>query len=315
MNSFAREIDPTASSPFAHTYSIIALDPDAKEMGGAVHSHAFAVGSVVLWAEGGIGVVATQSLVNPSYGPQGLELLRKGMMPEEVVASLVTSDEGRDVRQLAVLDAHGNAAAHTGKRCIPAAGHMVGEGFATQANMMLKDSVWPAMAEAFRMTNAPLAERLLAALEAAEAQGGDIRGRQSACLLVVKSESTGKVWEDRVIDLRVDDSLEPLKELNRLLRISRACHRMDQGDVALEKGLMDEAMRHYSAAEEMFPENEEMVYWHAVTLVGIGRLEEALPLFEKVFAVNENWRELTRRLAPLGMLKVDEAGLCRIINL
>ena len=128
MNSVPREIDTIAGSPFAHTYSIVALDPDAKEMGGAVHSHAFAVGSVVLWAEGGIGVVATQSLVNPSYGPRGLELLRKGMMPEEVVASLVTSDEGRDVRQLAVLDAHGKAAAHTGKRCIPAAGHMVGEG-------------------------------------------------------------------------------------------------------------------------------------------------------------------------------------------
>jgi uncharacterized Ntn-hydrolase superfamily protein len=315
MCSHAKDIRPIAGSPFAHTYSIVAFDPEAKEMGGAVQSHWFAVGSVVLWAEGGVGVVATQSFTNPSFGPRGLEMLRKGMRPEEVVASLVDSDEGRDMRQLAVLDAQGQAAAHTGKRCVPATGHVVGEHFSAQANMMLKGSVWPAMAKAFRKTQAPLAERLLAALEAAEGQGGDIRGRQSACLLVVRSESTGNVWEDRVLDLRVDDSREPLAELRRLLRIRRAYDCMDKGDNALEKGLMEEAMQHYSAAEHMFPENEEMVYWHAVTLVNIGHLEEALPLFEKVFAVNENWREMTRRQVPIGLLKVDEAGLRRITRL
>ncbi len=207
-------------SPFAHTYSIVAFDPETGEMGVAVQSHWFSVGTIVSWGEAGVGVIATQSFVNVSFGPRGLELLRNGKTPQEVVNELLESDEGREFRQLAVLDAKGNAASFTGTKCIQPAGNIVGNGFSVQANLMSNDKIWPAMAEAFKNSKGPLAERMLIALEAAENAGGDIRGKQSAALLVVRGKSTGKVWEDRLVDIRVDDSSEPLVELRRILESS-----------------------------------------------------------------------------------------------
>ncbi len=301
------------SNPFAHTFSIVARDSVTGEMGVAVQSHWFSVGSIVTWGEAGVGVVATQSFVNPSFGPRGLEMLKSGMTAQEVVDSLIATDEGRDVRQLAILDVNGNVAAYTGKNCIPAAGHIVGDNYSVQANLMLNDKVWPAMSEAFENTEGPLAERMIAALEAAQSVGGDIRGKQSAAILVVKGKSTGKVWEDRLIDLRVEDSPEPIKELKRLLKVHRAYDHMNAGDLAVEHGDMDLAMQEYSAAEEMFPDNEEMKYWHAVTLVNNGRLEDALPLFKEVFTKNENWKILTPRLVPVGLLNVTDEELNRIL--
>ncbi|MEE9431032.1 MAG: DUF1028 domain-containing protein [Melioribacteraceae bacterium] len=303
------------SEPFAHTYSIVARDSATGEMGVAVQSHWFSVGTLVSWGEAGVGVVATQSFINPSFGLRGLALLKIGLPPQEVIDSLIATDEGRDVRQLAILYVHGRAAAYTGKNCIQDAGHLVGTNFSVQANLMKTNKVWPAMATAFENSKGRLAERLLKTMEAAQAEGGDIRGKQSAAILVVKGESTGKVWADRLVDLRVDDSKEPLKEIGRLLKVHRAYEHMNNGDLAIEHNDMELAMNEYSAAEEMFPENEEMKFWHAVTLANIGKVDEALPFFKKVFTQNEDWLILVPRLVDAKLLNVDESSLNAILKL
>lgn len=304
-----------SDSPFAHTYSIVAYDPVTGDMGVAVQSHWFSVGTVVSWGEAGIGVVATQSFANVSFGPRALDLLKQGKTPEEIVDELISGDEGRDFRQLAVLDAKGNVAAFTGEKCIQFAGNIRGDGFSVQANLMANNKVLPAMAEAFKNSNGPLAERMLIALEAAENAGGDIRGKQSAALLVVRGKSTGKAWEDRLVDLRVDDSSEPLIELRRLLNVHRAYEHMNKGDLAVEKNDMENAMLEYSAAMEMFPENLEMKYWTAITLANNGKLEIALPMLKDIFTKNKNWKELTPRLIPSGLLNVTEKQLNQIMKL
>ena len=302
------------ADPLAHTYSIVARDPDTGEMGVAVQSHWFSVGSIVAWGEAGVGVVATQSFVNASFGPRGLALLKRGKTANQAVEALIASDDGSDVRQLAILGVDGSVDAYTGKNCIPGAGHIVGENYSVQANLMKNDKVWSAMAEAFENSSGPLAERMIMSLEAAQSVGGDIRGKQSASILIVKGESSGKVWEDRLIDLRVEDHPEPVKELKRLLRVFRAYEHMNKGDLAVEHGDMKLAMEEYSAAEDMFPDNEEMKYWHAVTLVNNGDLNNALPLFKSVFSKNEDWIELTPRLVPIGLLMVSDEELQKILS-
>jgi len=217
-------------------FCTLSLPSATGEIGAAVQSHWFSVGSIVIWAEAGVGAVATQSFVNTSFGSRGLELIKEGKSPREALDILISGDEGRHFRQVALIDAKGNTAAHTGATCIPEAGHINSKYYSVQANLMLKNSVWPAMEKAFQESRGPLAERLVAALEAAEAEGGDIRGKQSAALLVVKGESSGKIWEDRLIDLRVEDHPEPVKEIKRLLRVYRAYEHMNAGDVAVEKG-------------------------------------------------------------------------------
>lgn len=304
MNSFSQNF---YSDPFAHTYSIIARDPVTGEMGVAVQSHWFSVGFVVSWGEAGVGVVATQSFVNPSFGMRGLELLKSGKSPQEAVDELIASDEGRDVRQLAILDSKGRTASYTGKNCIPSAGDIHKENYSVQANLMLNDKVWPAMSKAFEETTGPLPERMIAALEAAQEAGGDIRGKQSASIIIVKGESTAKVWEDKPMDLRVEDNDEPVKELKRLVEVYRAYEHMNKGDLAVEKNDMELAMKEYSAAEQMFPDNLEMKYWHAVTLVNNNRLEEAQLLFREVFSRDVNWKILTERLPKAGLLKEEDA--------
>lgn len=303
-----------SNEPLAHTYSIVARDPNTGEMGVAVQSHWFSVGSIVSWGEAGVGVIATQSFVNPSFGQRGLEMLKQGMTAQEVVDLLIASDEGRDFRQLAIVDAKGNSAAYTGSKCIPEAGHIVGDNYCVQANLMLSNLVWSEMSKAFESSDGPLAERLIAALEAAQNVGGDIRGQQSAAILVVKAEATGKLWEDRYIDLRVEDHPEPVKEIKRLLKVFRAYEHMNNGDLAVEKNDMKLAMEHYSAAMKMFPENLEMKYWTAVTLVNNGQINEALPMFRDIFSADDNWRKLTPRLIKVGMLNADDETLKKIIN-
>lgn len=297
------------SEPFAHTYSIVARDPETGEMGVAVQSHWFSVGSIVAWGEAGVGVVATQSFVNPSFGPRGLDLLKKGMTAQEVVELLISTDEGREMRQLAIVDSKGNSYAFTGSKCISEAGHFVGNGYSVQANMMLNNTVWSAMSEAFENTKAPLAERLVEALEAAQNEGGDIRGKQSACLLVVKGNATGNLWEDRLIDLRVEDHSDPVTEIKRLLNVYRAYEHMNKGDLAVEKNDMKLAMDEYNAAMKMFPENLEMKYWTAVTLANTGQIEKSLPVFNEIFSQDANWKELTRRLPAVGLLNLDDNNL------
>jgi len=232
----------------------------------------------------------------------------------QVVDKLIAEDEGRDVRQLAIIDVNGNVKSYTGKNCIQGAGNIVGENYSVQANLMLNDKIPGAMSKAFEESKGPLAERLMTALFAAQEAGGDIRGKQSAAILVVKGRGTGQVWEDRLIDLRVEDSPYPLGELSRLLKVHRAYDHMNAGDLAVEHGDMKLAMKEYAAAEEMFPDNEEMKYWHAVTLATNGDVEESLPLFKDVFQRNENWKILTPRLVPIGLLNVNEEELQKILS-
>ena len=302
------------ADPLVHTYSIVAVDSVTGEIGAAVQSHWFSVGSLVIWAEAGVGAVATQSFVNPAFGPEGLKLMKAGKSPQEALQQLLEADEGRDFRQVAFIDAQGNTAAWTGKKCIPEAGHRAEKYFSVQANLMLRNTVWDAMARAFKSTKGPLAERLVAALEAAQREGGDIRGQQSAALLVVRAKPTGKIWEDRLIDLRVEDHPRPVEELKRLLRLHRAYEHMNRGDLAVEKGDEEGALREYSAAETMFPENLEMKYWHAVALVNMGRLSQALPLFKEIFTRDPNWKILTPRLIKNGLLKVTPEQLQQILQ-
>ena len=297
----------------AHTFSIVARDPETGELGVAVQSHWFSVGSNVAWAEAGVGAVATQSFIDPSYGRDGLDLMRGGASAEEALKSLLAKDEGRDVRQVAMIDARGRVAAHTGAKCIEAAGDHVGRNYSVQANLMSNGRVWPAMARAFESAKGDLADRMLAALDAAQAAGGDIRGRQSAAIVVVTGKPTGKPWADRIFDLRVDDHLEPLKELRRLVTLQRAYNHMNAGDAAVERKDNEGALREYSAAEALVPTSIEMVYWHAVALVNMNRSEEALPLFRRVFAAEPNWRTLTPRLVKSGILPDDKKLLERIL--
>jgi uncharacterized Ntn-hydrolase superfamily protein len=317
MASAARAIPAPAPLPLrpAHTYSIVALDKTTGELGAAVQSHWFSVGALVPWVEAGVGAVCTQSFVEASYGPLGLNLMRAGRTAEEALAGLLRADKNEAVRQVGMVDAAGRAAAHTGTSCIAAAGHLVGDGFACQANMMLKETVWKAMAKAFTSTRGELVDRLLAALEAAEAEGGDIRGRQSAAVVVVRGKSTGRPWKDRVHDLRVEDHSQPLVELRRLVKLSKAYNHMNEGDDLLTAGKTDEAMKAYTRGMEVYPDNPEMVFWPAVTLASTGKVEASLPLFRKAFAVDRNWAELLRRLPAAGQFPKDRKLLDRILAL
>ncbi len=300
--------------PFAHTFSIIAHDPETGEFGGAVQSHWFSVGSLVIWAEAGIGAVATQAIVKTSYGPLGLDLMRAGIPGPDALQALLSTDPQADQRQVAMIDAQNRVAAHTGARCMEAAGHLTGELFSVQANMMANSSVWPAMAEAYRGTKGDLVERLLAALDAAQASGGDIRGQQSAALLVVRGTPSQEPWNDRIFDLRVEDHLQPLKEMRRLVRVQRAYNQMNQGDEVLSKGDTSAALAAYSSAALLAPEMIEITFWHAVTLADTGHMEQALLIFKQVFAENPDWAVLLKRLPPVGMVKMSPAEVEKIIH-
>lgn len=301
--------------PLAHTFSIVAIDEESGEMAAAVQSHWFSVGTIVIWGKSGVGVVATQSFVNPAYGPKGLELMEKGTDAAKALELLISMDEGRAYRQVAFLDSRGNVSAYTGENCIKSAGHLTGNGFSVQANMMLNDNVVPAMADAFKNnSHLPLAERVLEVLKAAQEAGGDIRGKQSAALIVVKPGIIDTPWADKSIDLRVDDSSDPIGELERLLKVHRAYEHMNNGDLAVEKGDMKMALIEYGAAEKMFPGNLEMRYWKAVALANNGMIEESLPLFRSIFEQDSNWRELTRRLPDSGLLTVGEKDLAVILS-
>jgi len=279
-----------------HTFSIVARDPDTGELGVAVQSHWFSVGTAVPWAEAGVGAVATQSFVNPAYGPDGLAKMKQGVSAPDALAALLAADPGEAVRQVAFIDAHGKVAAHTGKNCIASAAHHVGENYSVQANMMENERVVPAMARAFEQTKGALAERLLAALEAAQKEGGDVRGQQSAALLVVRGTATGKIWQDRLVDLRVEDSTHPVEELRRVYGVHQAYAHMNAGDQAMETKDLARALAEYGRAAELCPDNKEIVFWSAFTLATNERLPEALPLFKKLFAAESRWSELLKRL-------------------
>ena len=308
---------PAADAPIpvrpVHTFSIVARDAATGELGVAVQSHAFSVGSGVSWAEAGVGAVATQSFIDPSYGPLGLDLMRAGRSAPDALKGLLAADDGRDVRQVAMIDASGRVAAYTGAKCIPAAGNHVGEGYSVQANLMDNDGVWPAMAKAFEAAKGDLAERMLQALEAAQAAGGDIRGMQSAAILVVKGVSSGRTWQDRIFDLRVEDSPQPLAELRRLVTFQRANNLANDGDRYLEKKDYAAGLKAYAEAEALLPDFAEMAFWHAVALANTGKVDDALPIFAKAYRMYPKFRELPPRLAKVGLLPDDPKVIAKIV--
>jgi uncharacterized Ntn-hydrolase superfamily protein len=304
------------SQPLAHTYSIVARDEQTGAMAVGVQSHWFSVGTAVPWAQAGVGAVATQSFVDKSYGIKGLQLLQQGLNAQQALDSLLKADAGREVRQVAIIDNNGNVATHTGKNCIQYASHIKGVNYSVQSNMMLGNKVNEAMQQAFEQsTGKPLSERVLLALEAAQKAGGDIRGMQAAALLVVPGKSTGKPWDERTVDLRVDDHPKPLQELRRLYNVHLAYEHMNNGDLAVEKNDMTLAMNEYNAAMKMFPSNLEMKYWTAITLANNKRVDEAIPLLKGIFLKDKNWKELTRRLPLVGLLTVSQQELARILAL
>jgi uncharacterized Ntn-hydrolase superfamily protein len=309
----AQQVQPLR--PF-HTYSIVAVDSATGEIGAAVQSHWFSVGSIVTWAEPGVGAVATQSFVNPAYGPRGLYLMGSGVPAPEALAALLRADPDSQVRQVAMIDAAGRAAAHTGSRNIPAAGNHVARWYSVQANLMRSEAVWPAMARAFESTPGDLAERLLAAMEAAEAEGGDIRGKQSAALVVVSGDRNAPSWE-KLYDLRVEDSPDPLGELRRLLQVARAYRAATDGDNYLTAGNVDSALAAYGRAAALLSDeatNGELVYWQAVTLADLGQVDEAIPLFRRAFAQDESWIELLWRLPKVGLFGADSTTIASIVR-
>jgi len=295
------------------TFSIVARDGKSGQLGVAVQTHWFAVGAICPWVEAGIGAVATQSMVEIGYGPKSLDLLRAGKTAQEALEALIGEDKNQALRQVAVVDALGRIAIHTGDRCIQAAGHRAGKGFSVQANMMKNNSVWPAMEKAYLEAKGDLSSRMLAALFAAQAAGGDIRGRQSAAMLVAEGEKSDEPWRQVLVNLRIDDHPEPLKELGRLLKINKAFDLMNEGDALLAKDLSEAAKEKYSLAVAMAPEIEELPFWQAVTLADTGKLEEALPIFKMVFQKNKDWAELVRRLPSSGLLKKDAVMMKRIL--
>ncbi len=297
-----------------HTYSIVARDAATGQLGVAVQSHWFSVGSIVSWAEPGVGAVATQSFVEASYGPLGLELMRAGKAAPQALKALLAADEHTDVRQVAMVDANGNVAVHTGENAIIEHCDQLGDGYSVQANLMLKSTVCDVMVNAYESTQGDLAEKLMAALEAAQAEGGDIRGKQSAALLVVSGDRSLPAWSGRVFDLRIEDHAEPIKEMRRLLTVARAYNYMNEGDEHMTQGEIAKAVEAYSKAEALTPDSHEMVFWHAATLAAAGKVDESLPLFKKAFKMWPDWRTLVPRLPASGLLPDDPQLIKRIVD-
>ncbi len=297
-----------------HTYSIVARDSVTGDLGVAVQSNWFSVGSVVTWAEAGVGAVATQSFVETSYGPLGLELMRAGKTADQALKALLTIDSNPEVRQVAMVDIFGNVAVHTGDKCIIEAGHIKGKQFSVQANLMEKNTVWPAMAKAYSSTKGDLIDKFMAALEAAQAEGGDIRGKQSAAIMIVPGKTDGAPWREKVIDLRIEDHKQPIKELKRLIKVHRAYEHMNKGDEYFAGGDVNMALKEYAAAKKLYPENLEIIYWEAVTMAGAGKVEQSLPLFKEVFSKDKNWIELTKRLPHSDLLPDDPKLLKKILS-
>lgn len=313
LNSGIKSVRPVA------TYSIVARDAKTGQMGIAVQSHFFSVGPIVAWAEAGVGAIATQSLVDPAYGPLGLDMMRMGKSAVETLNGILASDPGKDGRQVAMVDAKGNIAVHTGAKGIYAAGHQQGDQYSVQANLMDKDTVWGAMAAAYESALADgkdLTERLLVALEAAEAEGGDIRGKQSAAILVVGPENTGKPWIDQLFDLRVEDHPDPLAELRRLVTLQRAYNHFNEGDEHLGKDDMPAALAAYQAAQDLVPDSAtqgEIPFWVGVTLASLGKEAEAMPYLIRGQKQHDRWVDLLPRLLAAGILPDDQGLIERLM--
>jgi uncharacterized Ntn-hydrolase superfamily protein len=296
------------------TYSIVARDPETGDLGVAVQSHWFSVGSVVTWAEPGVGAIATQSFAEPAYGPRGLALMRLGVDPVTALAALTSADAEQSRRQVAFVDVSGRVAVHTGDQCIEAAGHVTGDGVSCQANMMRGPDVWPAMLEAYHATTGDLAERLMAALEAAEAAGGDVRGRQSAAMLIVKATGSSQPWQDRVVDLRVDDAPDPLTELRRLLSVHRGYAHMEVAEQREVAGDMTGSLDAYEEARRLLAGNDEATFWAAILMADAGRVEEGKAMLADIVTRESGWSDLLRRLPAADLLRNGEATVTSLLG-
>lgn len=288
-------VSRTAARARRGTYSIVARDPKTGALGVAVQSHWFSVGPIVPWARVGVGAVATQANAEVSYGPLALDALERGASAEQALQRLLAADPGADARQVVIVDRAGRVAAHTGAQCIPYAGHAPGDQFCAEANLMASASVWPRMRDAFAATAGRLQDRLMAALDAGEAAGGDVRGRQSAAILVVPG--TGAPWETSV-SLRVEDHPEPLVELRRLLAVDDAYALAGEADALTASQRHDEAAALYERAAELAPDNHELLFWSGLGAAQAGRLEEAVERVRRAIALQPGWAELLPRLGP-----------------
>jgi len=277
------------------TYSIVARDPATGELGVAVQSHWFSVGPIVPWAEPGVGAVATQANVLPSYGPGALGLMRFGASAGEALERLVAEDSGSAGRQVAVVDAAGRVAVHTGSSAIPFAGHSTADEVSCQANMMASETVWPAMLDTYRQAGGSLTHRLLAALDAAEREGGDVRGRQSAAILVVPAN--GEAWQN-VVSLRVEDHPEPLVELRRLVDLHEAYALASEADDCINEGRHDDAARLFERARALAPDNHELLFWAGLGAAHAGDVERGVQDVRAAIELQPGWRELLERVPP-----------------
>lgn len=294
------------------TYSIIAHDSEAGLLGGAVQSHYFGVGTHVLWAKPGAGVVVTQMMAEPSYGCRGLDLLERGQSPGGVLSSLLAADSAADERQVGMIDVMGDVAVHTGKRCIAFAGHRVSRGVATQGAMLEQDAVWKAMVDAYQAASGDLAERMLVALEAAEERGGDVRGPKAAALVVVTTTASATPWLDRVVDLRVDDHQQPLRELRRLLSLHRLYDRANRAFNSAITGNLSAALSEFASLESEQPDDADVAFRHGLLLALAGRVDEARHRLEHCYRDGNGWREALRRLPAAGYLPNDPDLLERL---
>lgn len=296
------------------TYSIVARDPDTGQLGGAVQTHQMGVGRLIPIALPGVGVIASQSLVNQTYNPIALEMLQQGIAPEQIIAALTASDPNAARRQVAVLNSAGQVAAFTGAGCIREFGHHVSDGYSVQANMMTETTVIDAMRDAYETTTGDLAARMLAALQAAQAEDGDIRGKQSAALKIVSGKYTGRLWESSY-DLRVDEHTTPVAELARLVNIRRAQLTDQRGHRLLQTGDTQAALDTWQQARDMSPAQVETAFWQAITLADHNPTEDAIriaaAIFNEALATHprrEHWLDLIGRLKENGMLERDGAA-------
>lgn len=302
--------------PFAHTFSIIGIDPENGDMGIAVQSHWFSVGNSVSWGEAGVGIIATQALVNFDYGPKGLKLLKEGKKAKEVLSILLAEDPEREMRQLAILDKYGNVAASTGKVCVDYSGNISGKGYSIQGNFLDNDKVLKNMSEIFEKKNGDLATRLLSSLEEGINSGGDIRGKQSASLLIVRAKPTGKLWIDRKVDLRVDDNENPVAELKRLYNVHKAYDFFNKGSNALMLKDLKSADSYFKSAQKLYPNNVEMTFWYAVELANIGELKASLKIFADIFRKNNSWKtSVLPRVKKSGLLNISDEDYKQILKL
>ncbi|MEO8457709.1 MAG: DUF1028 domain-containing protein [Chloroflexota bacterium] len=296
------------------TYSIVARDPETGELGVAVQSHYFSVGPIVPWVEAGVGAVATQASIDVSYGPRGLDLMRGGKTASEALAALVAKDELSSRRQVGMVDAAGNVATHTGDKCIAYAGHRSGPGVTVQANMMERDTVPDAMLAAYESTSGSLATRMLAALDAAEAEGGDIRGKQSAAMVISEGKKHGETWQGRLLDLRVEDHPEPLIELRRLAQLHEAYRLFSAAEEAGNRGDAEEAAKLGMQGMQLAQGNAEMDFWAALSMATGGMMPMAKEFMARAVAVEPRLKELARRMPATGQLLVTDETIRELLE-